>query len=311
MIIDDAGSSAMADAAPQPLDAFELAENRRLVLGRIADVLVATLPADWSAVMVRCAALGDRLEGVARVVHLDGAMRPWTLTDDVLRLFRELRELGDVPPLVSWFGVDFRLWADGPFEATFGHDEPVFPEASSTGDYQREVEIFEESGGQAPAWLLAGAGRAEDGGGDRDADADTDADTDAEAGADATGPTIRIARVFDGADAAGAGIFDPGHPTVDAETRELLLRHLDGGASLMSTTEQHADVRDPDLGPVVPIGFRTDGTWIWNDALTYYVRNYGLAPEPEFVAHMAGLGFTCPKVSDAMTRTALGILMPS
>ncbi|MBS2538659.1 hypothetical protein KGQ20_38525 [Catenulispora sp. NF23] len=299
MITDEARSSAMRDDpsqdAPQRLDAFDLVESRRAVLGRIADVLAATLPSDWSTVMVRCSALGDRLEGRARVVHLDGAMRPWRLTDDAMRLFRELRELGDVPPLVSWFSVDYRLWADGRFEGTFGHDEPVFPEPSSPEDYRREVEIFKEAGFPAPGWVGAGAGadRADDEGG---ADGD---------------PAIRIAKVFDGADATGTGYFDAEHPTVDPDAREQLLRYLDAGSALLVTTARDDDVRNPGLGAVVPIDFRTDGTWIWNDALTYYVRTYGLVPEPEFGAHMAGLGFVCPEVSDAVQRAALKILMPS
>ena len=295
----------MPDDVPPP-EAFELAESRRVGLGRIADVLALVLPADWSAVMVRCSALGDRLEGIARVVSLDGVMRPWTLTDDVLRLFRELRALGDVPPLTSWFSVDYRLWAGGRFEATFGHDEPVFPELSTVEDYQREVEMFDESGGRVPAWLLAGSGWADGDGGDDVSDVGVGVGADTSASAD---PSIRMARVFDGADATGTGFFDAGHPTVEAHTRELLLRYLDGGAALLVTTERHADVRDPSQADVVPISFRTDGTWIWNDALTFYVRTYGLAPEPEFVARMAGLGFVCPGVPDDLKATALRALM--
>ena len=112
-------------------------------------------------------------------------MRPWTLTDDVLRLFRELRELRDVPPLVSWFSVDYRLWAGGRFEAAFGHDEPVFPESSTAEDYQREVEMFDESGGRAPAWLLEGAGWADDGDGRGEGEGDV---SDVSADADAVPP---------------------------------------------------------------------------------------------------------------------------
>ncbi|REF35173.1 hypothetical protein [Thermasporomyces composti] len=40
------------------------------------------------------------------------------------------------------------------------------------------------------------------------------------------------------------------------------------------------DVFDPDRGKVVPANTLTDGTWVWQDGMGYYLGKDGLAPEP-------------------------------
>jgi hypothetical protein len=38
------------------------------------------------------------------------------------------------------------------------------------------------------------------------------------------------------------------------------------------------------------MNFRTDGTWIWTDAVTFYLEEYHLAPEPDLLAHLRAVG---------------------
>jgi hypothetical protein len=37
----------------------------------------------------------------------------------------------------------------------------------------------------------------------------------------------------------------------------------------------------------MPSSFRTDGEWIWTDAVEYYLRQYGLAPDARLAARIA------------------------
>jgi hypothetical protein len=37
---------------------------------------------------------------------------------------------------------------------------------------------------------------------------------------------------------------------------------------------------------VVPMNFRTDGHWVWADAVAYYLRTYGLAPGADLLEHI-------------------------
>lgn len=47
----------------------------------------------------------------------------------------------------------------------------------------------------------------------------------------------------------------------------------------------------------VPLTKRTDGTWRWDDEVSYYVRNYGLSPGAEFLNYLHQRNFTPPTVS--------------
>ena len=117
---------------------------------------------------------------------------------------------------------------------------------------------------------------------------------------------VRIARVF-----ADADVF-PGDPRAswltDAGERERICGYLGEGAPILMTTTLLADRLDPARRQAVGASYRTDGTWIWSDALTYYVRMHGLAPEDEFRDHIAGRAYACPVPDDAARDRALAAL---
>ncbi|GAA1995092.1 hypothetical protein [Catenulispora subtropica] len=115
---------------------------------------------------------------------------------------------------------------------------------------------------------------------------------------------IRIAKVFDGA-VDGTPFYTPDHPRLEPTARTEVLSYLTAGAPLLATTATEPDFVDPARGEVVPMNFRTDGTWVWNDALTYYVSEYGYAPEPDFLAVMRATDFQCPVPTTAAVERAL------
>ncbi|MER6992719.1 hypothetical protein ABT337_30040 [Saccharopolyspora hirsuta] len=108
-------------------------------------------------------------------------------------------------------------------------------------------------------------------------------------------PEVRVARVFDGATAAGPW-FDPGRElVVDPAERRRLLDFLTGGEVVLTADAPMADVFTG--SPAVPADLRSDGTWVWSDATKYYLDRYQLAPDPELAAHaLAGppRGRLCP-----------------
>lgn len=98
---------------------------------------------------------------------------------------------------------------------------------------------------------------------------------------------VRIARVFDAVDPQDGPSFAPEHPVVtDEDEFRLLLDRLEAGVPLLTTTAVAEDVVEPARGPVVPLSFRTDGSWIWTEASTYYLQRYALAPDPDLHAHL-------------------------
>ena len=72
----------------------------------------------------------------------------------------------------------------------------------------------------------------------------------------------------------------------DAAERDRLLEYLTSCTLVLHTTARTADVLDPAAGQVVPSSFRTDGEWIWTDAVPYYLQQQSLAPHEELAAHI-------------------------
>ena len=127
--------------------------------------------------------------------------------------------------------------------------------------------------------------------------------------AEPTEPVV-VARVFDRVDPRLGPLFEPEHPTLTAADQpRRLLDYLNGGTVLLATTERMADVLDPSLGPAVPMSYRTDGTWIWTDTVTYYLTMYGLSPDAELVDHIRARDHILPDVSAAAAHRALAVLI--
>ena len=96
---------------------------------------------------------------------------------------------------------------------------------------------------------------------------------------------VRLARAFDGASEDDGPYFADDHPRLDGPEREQVLAYLRDGEPVLDTPGALDDVFDGRLGKV-PVGFRSDGRWVWPDAVAYYLEHHGLAPEPDLVAHV-------------------------
>jgi hypothetical protein len=97
-------------------------------------------------------------------------------------------------------------------------------------------------------------------------------------------PPVRLARVFDGADAGGP-FFVPEHPRLEGPDRDQVLAFLRDGARVLDTPGAMDDIVETGRIGAVPLGFRSDGQWIWTEAVTYYLEHHQLAPEPELLRH--------------------------
>ncbi|MGW1061313.1 hypothetical protein [Micromonospora rubida] len=102
---------------------------------------------------------------------------------------------------------------------------------------------------------------------------------------------ITTARVFDGVDPVRGPWFTTNRPVVvDGAERDRLIAALRSAVVITWSSAQMADVLAPERGDVVPLHLRTDGSWVWSDAVAYYLENYGLAPDPDLAAHLNGPG---------------------
>jgi len=55
---------------------------------------------------------------------------------------------------------------------------------------------------------------------------------------------------------------------------------------------------------------RADGTWIWTDTVTYYLRAYGLAPDQELLAHIRRRGYRVAALDKRRHRALVELMRP-
>jgi hypothetical protein len=124
--------------------------------------------------------------------------------------------------------------------------------------------------------------------------------------------TVQLATVFDLVDPQNGPSFSPDRARIeDEDEMHGLLTYLDAGQPVLATTARMVDVvgsdvveaAHPNAGrgtggladrglahparpSAVPLTFRTDGTWIWTDAVGYYLKQHSLAPQPALLEHV-------------------------
>ena len=97
---------------------------------------------------------------------------------------------------------------------------------------------------------------------------------------------------------------DLGRSRSDHE-KENILGFLNGGTGLIAAAGYDVDRIDPDAPACVPIGYRTDGDWIWGAELKYYLSNHGVLPPADFIEHMAEKGYVAKEASESELDEAL------
>jgi hypothetical protein len=118
----------------------------------------------------------------------------------------------------------------------------------------------------------------------------------------------RVAPVFDRTGDPSLP-FDPRRTQVADPGEVARLRgFLDAGTVILSSAALEADRLDPGRGDVVPIGFRTDGEWVWSDAIAYYLSAHGVAPEKSFYHHVRTCRYVCANADEAAAARALSRL---
>jgi hypothetical protein len=117
---------------------------------------------------------------------------------------------------------------------------------------------------------------------------------------------FRFAATVDGVTGDGTPYIAPerGYVTDPAE-RERLLGYLAAGGTVLKTNSYGTDGFDRDRRVAVPAGYRTDGTWVWPESVEYYLREHGVAPEPDLYRHIRDRQYRCPPVPAEALGAAL------
>ncbi len=123
---------------------------------------------------------------------------------------------------------------------------------------------------------------------------------------------MQIARLFDGVDPSGEPFFARDRARIDDPAlRARVAEFLGGGKVIRRSGAFDIDRIEPGRGQVVPTSTHTDGTWIWNEGLRYYVLTHGIAPEDELLAHIVRSGYRAATPDEPAWREALEVLRTS
>ncbi|WP_242885438.1 TNT domain-containing protein [Actinomadura litoris] len=285
------------EPAPPPheaVGAMDPIEQMELLSNDLAVLVAGHAPPLWLKIFGYYQAVGGHVEFPPMMLYrADGTMTVWTPPAEAAALLDRLRAGTHGFQGSTWCRTDFEVvYENGGVRcrAGFTHDdEPKWNREPSAEDVRRELERFPRD--RVPGWMTA-----------RLASAPPPVPA-APPAPPAPDGGLRRARVFDhaGPDGSRPAVSRPPVPPEEAERVADYLRR----APVVMAARSHAPDRlDPARGAAVPLTFHTDGTWVWSGAVGYYLREHGVPPEADLVAHMRARGFEVPGVGDDVMDAA-------
>ena len=96
---------------------------------------------------------------------------------------------------------------------------------------------------------------------------------------------------------SGQPCINRGHPMLDVDLALDVLDYMEKALAVVGTTQMVEDVVDSSRGAVVNISQFTDGVYIWDGTVPYYLSEYLLSPGPQFVEHCRERRFVFPELT--------------
>ncbi|WP_199435158.1 TNT domain-containing protein [Qaidamihabitans albus] len=264
-------------AQPTQLNATE----QDTLVKQIGLALLRAAPRDWRRVIAEYRAVGRYHELTGEIVTADGSTQEWVATHDIATLFGRLRAGMYREGRGTWFNARYQLDHPSSYNLEYDREEPRWDLMPPPQAYADELRMFPRSEDNVPDWLMRRMSGL---------------------GPERPGPRFRMARIFDGAGPNGRPVIN--RPELDAEEQDRLLDYLDGAPVVLPGRGYDLDRLASTTESTVPIAFHSDGVWIWPAAVNYYLREYGVAPEPDLVQHIRAAGFSIPDVPEPVRQAA-------
>jgi hypothetical protein len=268
----------------QPTTQLNATEQDTLVK-QIGLALLRAAPRDWRRVTAEYRAVGRYHEMTGEILTEDGTTQEWVATHDIATLFGRLRAGMYRDGRGTWFNARYQLDHPSSYNLEYNRDEPKWKLAPPPLAYSDELRMFPRSEENVPEWVIRRMSGL---------------------GPEQPGPRFRIARIFDSVGPAGRPVMN--RPDLEVEEQDRLLDYLDSAPLVVSDRGYDIDRLATTPEATVPVAFHSDGRWIWPAAVNFYLREYGVSPEPDLVEHVRAVGFTLPEV-DEKTLQAAGVYL--
>lgn len=257
------------------------ATEQDTLVKQIGLALLRAAPQDWQSITIEYRAVGRYHELDGEVTFTDGTTREWIATHDIATMFGKLRAGMYRDQRGTWFNAIYRLDAPASYNLEYDRDEPQWSMQPPPQAYSDELRMYPRSEDNVPEWLmrrLAGLGP------------------------ERPGPRFRFARVFDGTDPSGRPLIN--RAELETDEQDQILEYLDAAPVVLPESGKDIDRLAGSSDQKVPVAFHCDGTWIWPAAVNYYLREYGVSPEGDLVAHIRAQSFTVPEVTEEQRAAA-------
>jgi hypothetical protein len=272
-------------AQPTQLDPTE----QDTLVKQIGLALLRVAPSDWEQIVVTYRAIGRYHEVIGEVTTEDEVTESWSPPPDIVALFGRLRSGMYREGRGTWFNTIYQLDRPSSYNLEYDRDEPDWDQVPPSQAFADELRLFPRDEENIPDWLR------------RRLSAPPPPPPPPPPGKDR--PRFRMARIFDGMGPAGRPVVN--RPQLDDLDHDAVLDYLDDAPVVMPGRGYDVDRLDPEGRSAVPIAFHSDGTWVWPAAVNYYLRTYGVSPEPDLVEHIRRNDFAVPEI-DETTLAAAG-----
>ncbi len=260
------------------------------VLAALGAALSDAAPDGWSGVTVECAALGTRMTITTTVSMADGTTRYWAPPAMVAQWLHRLRMRDYHPGRGVWFRARFELAPGTPLVRDVDAlTPPDFVGAEYCAD---ELRLLPRSADATPRWLLDAAVRSAQAARSGYATDPVDAD-------------LELVPLFDG-QVDDTPVWY--RPVLGERERDAVLAYLDEAPLVLSSRGRTRDELSDSDEQVVPMGFHTDGRFVWPSAAAYYLRAHGVPPAMPLMAHVRAARHRLPASIPAITMNRASAL---
>ncbi|MFD0491280.1 hypothetical protein ACFQ0O_34315 [Saccharopolyspora spinosporotrichia] len=289
-------------------------EEQEQAARRIGVLLLQAAPEDWQEITVEYRATGEYHDLLGEVTTPDGTARSWEPPEELRGIFEQLRDGMYRPDVGTWLSALYVVERPSSYRIDINFDsEPRWQRPSPRRLRRRAPPVPACRGERArlaaredrrPGPLRGPGHRRHP---HRRAGSRRPDPAPAEPGTGGT-PHFRTAETFDDFDEQGRPLVATRNP-VQPDEVAALRQYLENAPIVLASRENEEDLLAPDRAATVPGTWHTDGSWLWQGAVAYYLAQYGVPPEADLVEHIRARRFTLAEVDDATRDAAVSELL--